>query len=383
MNQLLTVLNGSPILCKIDLCGAYNLLRINEGDEDLTCFGTKYGSNEYLGMPFGLTNAPACFQNHVNDIFYDLLDIYVVVSLDEIMVFSKSVEHITYVSTVLARLKANNLFSKASKCLFHVSSVEYLGYVVYSEGLKMDQAKFQQILNWPPPRNLKAFQSFLGFAHFYCHFIKNYSKKISSLTSFLKKDSHFPLNEEALRQFHKLKEAFIITSILSHFNPSLPTIVETDASDYVLGAVLSQVSDSGKHPIAFDSRKLPPAEPNYEIHDKEPLGIVWALKCWRAFLLSLSSSFEVLTNHSSLQYFMKLKILTPCQACWAEFLSEFHFSITSQPGRLASLPDALSHWDDVHPKRGEHFISKNSMNYQKIIKQYEIQTSKFFSVKVE
>ncbi|MBW0544595.1 hypothetical protein O181_084310 [Austropuccinia psidii MF-1] len=140
----------------------------------------------------------------------------------------------------------------------------------------MDQAKVQQILNWPPPRNLKALQSFLGFSNFYCRFIKNYSKKISSLTGFLKKDSRFPLNEEALRQFHQLKEAFTTAPILSHFNPSLPTIVETDASDYALGAVLSQVSDSGKHPIAFDSCKLLPAELNYEIHDKELLGIVWA-----------------------------------------------------------------------------------------------------------
>ncbi|MBW0590558.1 hypothetical protein O181_130273 [Austropuccinia psidii MF-1] len=162
----------------------------------------------------------------------------------------------------------------------------------------MDQAKVQQILNWPPPRNLKALQSFLGFANFYRRFIKNYSKKISSLTSFLKKDSCFPLNEEALSQFHQLKEAFTTAPILSHFNPSLPTIVETDASDYALGAVLSQVSDSGKHPIAFNSRKLIPAELNYEIHDKELLGIVWDLKGWRAFLLLKFSPITVPFNTS-------------------------------------------------------------------------------------
>ncbi|MBW0566054.1 hypothetical protein O181_105769 [Austropuccinia psidii MF-1] len=127
----------------------------------------------------------------------------------------------------------------------------------------MDQETVQQILNWPPPRNLKALQYFLGFANFYHHFIKNYSKKISPLTSFLKKDSHFPLNEEALRQFHQLKEAFNIAPILSHLNHSLPTILETAASHYALGAVLSQVSDSGKHPIAFDSCKVLPSELNY------------------------------------------------------------------------------------------------------------------------
>ncbi|MBW0494565.1 hypothetical protein O181_034280 [Austropuccinia psidii MF-1] len=199
MNQLLNFFNGSSIFSNIDLCGAYNLLRIKE----------------YLVMPFGLTNAPASFQNLFNDIFQDLLDVYVVVYLDDIMVFSKfEEEHVTHVSTVLYRLRANNLFAKASKCLFHVSSVEYLGYVLSSEGPKIDQAKVQQILNWPPPRNLKALQYFLGFANFYRCFIKNYSKKISSPTSFLKKDSCFPLNEEDLCQFHQLKEAFTTTPIL-------------------------------------------------------------------------------------------------------------------------------------------------------------------------
>ncbi|MBW0592410.1 hypothetical protein O181_132125 [Austropuccinia psidii MF-1] len=205
----------------------------------------------------------------------------------------------------------------------------------------MDQAKVQKILNWKPPRNLKALKSFLGFAQFYRCFIKNYWKKISSLTSFRKKDSRFTLNEESLRQFDQRKEAFTIAPILSHFDTSIPTIVETDASDYALGVVLSQISDSGKHPIAFGSRKPLPAELNYEIHVKELLGIVWALKGWRAFLLSLSSAFEVSTNHSSLKYFISSKILTCCQALCAEFLSEFHFSITYCHGRLATLPDAL------------------------------------------
>ncbi|MBW0507401.1 hypothetical protein O181_047116 [Austropuccinia psidii MF-1] len=232
----------------------------------------------------------------------------------------------------------------------------------------MNQAKLQLILNWPPPRNLKALQAFLGFASFYRCFIKNYSKKISSLTSFLKKDYCFPLNEAALRQFHQPKEALTISQILSHFDPSLPTIVETDASDYALGAVLSQISDSGKNPIAFDGCKPLPAELKYEINDKELFGIGWDLKRCKAFLLSLSSSFEVLTNHSSLQYFISSKILTRRQAHWAEFLSEFHFLITYRSGRLATLPDALSHWDKVYPERGQDFIRKNPMNYQKIIK---------------
>ncbi|MBW0563832.1 hypothetical protein O181_103547 [Austropuccinia psidii MF-1] len=336
MSQLLTVFDGLTIFSKIDLHGAYNLLRIKEGDEHLTAFRTKYGSYEYLVMPFGLTNAPASFQNLVNDIFADFLDVFVVVHLDDIIVFSSSEEeHVKHVASVLQRLRDNNLFAKAS--------------------------------------NIKALQSFLCFANFFCRFIKNYSKKITSLTFLLKKDSPFIFNEEALSQFQSLKESSTTAPISSHFNPSLPTIVETDASDYALGAVLSQVNDSGKHPIAFDSRKLLPAELNYEIHDKEFLGIVWDLKRWRAFLLSLSNSFEVLTDHSSLQYFMSSKVLTCRQARWAEFLSEFHFTITYCPGRLATLPDALLRQNGRYQERGVDFISKNPQNFHQVIKHNGIQ----------
>ncbi|MBW0464239.1 hypothetical protein O181_003954 [Austropuccinia psidii MF-1] len=183
--------------------------------------------------------------NLVNDILSDFLDIFVVVYLDDIMVFSSSEEeHVKHVASVLPRLRDNNLFSKASKCVFHASSVEYLGYVVSSECLKMDSFKVQKILNWPQPKNIKALQSFLGFANFYRCFIKNYSKKTSSLTSLLEKDSPFICNEEALSQFKILKEALTTAPILSHFNPSLPTIVETDASDYALASVLSPVNNS-------------------------------------------------------------------------------------------------------------------------------------------
>ncbi|MBW0560730.1 hypothetical protein O181_100445 [Austropuccinia psidii MF-1] len=314
-------------------------------------------------MPFGLTNAPASFHNLVNDIFADFLDIFVVVYLDDIMVFSSSEEeHFKHAASVLQILRDNTLFAKASKCVFHTSSVEYLGYVVSSDGPKMDSSKVQQTFNWPQPKNIKALQSFLGSANFYSPFI---------------------FNEEALSQFKILKEAFTTPPILSHFNPLLPTIVETDASDYVLGAVLSQVNDSGKHPIAFDICKLLPAELNYEVHDKELLGIVWALKCCRAFLLSLSNPFEVFTDHYSLQYFMSSKVFTLFQARWAEFLSEFHFTITYRPGRLATLPDALSHWDDMYPEGGVDFIGKNPQNFTQLFKQDGIKDSRFFPIKEE
>ncbi|MBW0501893.1 hypothetical protein O181_041608 [Austropuccinia psidii MF-1] len=177
-----------------------------------------------------------------------------------------------------------------------------------------------------------------------------------------------------------LSDSFINLKELSPLlQSSLLTIVETDSSHSALGAVPSQVTDSGKHPIAFYSHKLLPEELNYEIDDKELLGIVWALKRWRDFLLSLSSPFKFLTNHSSLKYFTSSKLLTLCQGFWAEF----HFSITYLCGHLTTLPDALSCWDNVYPDRGENSISKNPINYQKIIKKNEIEASKSFAVKVD
>ncbi|MBW0518022.1 hypothetical protein O181_057737 [Austropuccinia psidii MF-1] len=300
MNQLLTVFNGSTIFFKIDLHGAYNLLQIKEGDEHLTAFRTKYGSYEYLVLPLGLTNGADSFQNLSNDSFANFLAIFVVVYLDDIMVFSSSEEeHIKHVASVLQRPRDNNLFAKASKCVFHASRMEYLGYVISSDGLKMDFSK------------------------------------------------------EAHSQLQILKEAFPTAPIISHFNPSLPAIVETDASDYALVAVLIQVNDSGKNPVAFDSCKVLPAELNYEIHDKELFDIVWGLKHWRAFLLSLSNSFE------------------------------FHFTITYFPGRLATLPDCLSRWDNMYPERGVDFIRKNPQNFHQVIKKNGIQESRLFSIKVE
>ncbi|MBW0471042.1 hypothetical protein O181_010757 [Austropuccinia psidii MF-1] len=268
MNHPLTAFNGSTIFSKIDLHGAYNLLRIKEGDENLTAFINKYGSYEYLVMAFGLTNDPSSFQNLVNDIFSDFLDIFVVVYLDDIMVLSSEGEPVKHVASVLQILRDNNFLAKAS-----------------NDGLNIYSSKVQQILNWPQTQNIKALKYFLGFANFYCCFIEYSYKKITALTSLIEKDSPLIFNEEALSKLQILKESFATAPILAYFNPSLPAIIETDASDYALEAVLSQVKESGKHPIEFDSCKLLPAEINHEINDKDLLGLVWHLKCWRAFLL--------------------------------------------------------------------------------------------------
>ncbi|MBW0495055.1 hypothetical protein O181_034770 [Austropuccinia psidii MF-1] len=245
--------------------------------------------------------------------------------------FSSEEEHVKHVASVLQRIRENDLLAKASKCVFHASSVEYLGYVVSSNGLKMNSSKVQQILNQPQPNNIKVLQSFLGFANFYCNFIKNYSKQITALTSLLKKDSPYIFNEEALSQFQILKKAFTTAPILSHFNPSLPTIVETDASDYAMGAVLSQVNDLGKHPISFDS----------DLVDKIQ-NEVWQDKEYKEILKQLARGDSVtdysLKPQAKLLLFKDRVVITSNEEIQLNILQKCHDSpLAGHPGQEKTL----------------------------------------------
>ena len=183
IDTLIDRLSSAKVFTKIDLRDGYYNIRIAEGDEWKTSFRTRYGAFEYLVMPFGLTNAPATFQNFMNDIFHDLTDNFVVVYLDDILIYSNNEqEHVGHVREVLQHLRANDLHAKPEKCSFHVDSVEYLGVIVSPDGITMDPAKVQAVLDWPTPQSIKELQSFLGFANFYRRFIDNYSGITGPLT---------------------------------------------------------------------------------------------------------------------------------------------------------------------------------------------------------
>ena len=168
------LLQGATIFTKLDLRNAYHLVRIGEGDEWKTAFNTPTGHYEYLVMPFGLTNAPAVFQALVNDVLRDMLNKFVFVYLDDILIFSKTLsEHTHHVQQVLRRLLENSLYVKAEKCEFHAKSVAFLGYIVAEGNIQMDPAKVSAVTSWPLPENRKKLQQFLGFANFYRRFIRN------------------------------------------------------------------------------------------------------------------------------------------------------------------------------------------------------------------
>ena len=227
-------------------------------------------------MNFGLTNAPATFQHMMNDIFKDLQGTYVIVYLDDILIFSKDqASHTKHVREVLQRLRDNDLFCKPEKCEFFKSSVEYLGMIISEGRVSMDPAKVDAVASWPEPKKIRDVQAFLGFANFYRRFVAGFSALAQPLTKLLRKDSPWRWGEEEQKAFDVLKKAFTTAPILIMPDLKKPFTVECDASDFATGAVLSQVGEDGAmHPVAFFSKSLNDAERNYEIYDKELLAIV-------------------------------------------------------------------------------------------------------------
>ena len=274
--DLLDKLSSANIFSKLDLRWGYNNIRIKDGDEWKAAFRTRRGLFEPSVMGFGLTNAPATFQNMMNEIFKDLIDVFVIIYLDDILIFSDNKEdHVKHVQEVLKRLREHDLFCKPEKCEFFRKLVEYLGLIISKGCIAMDEGKVKAILEWPVPKNVKDIQAFLGFANFYRRFIEDFSGIVKPMTSLLRKDAPWKWTQAEEDSFKTLKDRFTNAPVLVMPDMNKQFIVEADASDFATGAVLSQKQDDGKiHPIAFMSKSLNDAERNYEIYDKELLAVI-------------------------------------------------------------------------------------------------------------
>ena len=326
---------------------------------------------QVMHMHYGLTNAPATFQWFMNKIFKDLLDICVVVYVDDILIYSEDEsEHEDHVHQVLQWLHDNNLFAKLDKCEFNVNTTNFLGYIISPEGLKMDDTKVQVIQEWPVPRKVKDVQSFLGFANFYRRFIVNYSD-LSVLLS------HLTHKNSAWKWSPDCQEVFTTAPILHHFNPLLPPIVETDASDYaVAGIFLLHMEDGDMHPVMLYSHTLMGAELNYNTHNKELLAIFKAFKNWCHYLKSPHHTIDVVTDHKNLEYFASTKVLSRRQAQWSEYLSLFNMVICFCPSKLSERPDSLTQRMDYYTKGGDRdYVLTNPQNLCPIFTQEHLVTS--------
>jgi hypothetical protein len=227
----------------------------------------------------GLTNAPATQQRCINDLLRDLLNITVVAYVDDILIFTKGdkKQHVRDVQEVFKRLSESDFRTAPEKCEFYKTEVEFLGNIISTEGFRPDPRKTKSITEWPTPTSVKEVQAFLGLANYNRKFIQGFSAIAAPLTALTKKDRSYEWTEACQIAFDNVKERMANIKELKMFDPELPVQIETDASDLAIGACLTQEHHGNRMPIAYYSRKMSPAEQNYDIHDKELLAVVDAL----------------------------------------------------------------------------------------------------------
>lgn len=343
IDELMDQLGGAKVFSKLDLTSGYHQIRIKPRDVHKTAFRTRYGHYEFRVLPFGLTNAPATFMRLMNDVFRPLLDKCVIVYLDDILVYSRTPEeHVHHLRQVLGLLRQHKLFAKLSKCAFYLPEVNFLGHIVGEDGIKTDPCKIKAIAEWKTPTNVHEVRSFHGLASYYRKFIKDFSTIAAPLTALTGSRSKFQWSFEAQASFETLKRVLVSADVLKPFqdDAKVPTRVTTDASDVAVGAELAQEYNGTYHPVAFESRKLLPAERNYPTHERELLAIIHALKTWRHYLEG--RKFIVVTDHNSLKYIQVQPALSKRQAGWLDTLQEFDFQICYKPGKHNVVADALS-----------------------------------------
>ncbi|CAM8951311.1 unnamed protein product [Rhodiola kirilowii] len=248
--DLFDQLGHARVFTKLELRSGYYQVRIAEGDEPKTACITRYGSYEYLVMPFGLTNAPATFCTLMNKVFHPYLDQFVVVYLDDIVVYSRSLEeHLQHLREVFRVLRENDLYVKKEKCSFAQLEVLFLGHKISKGQLMMEDCKIQAIQNWKPPTKVPEMRSFLGLVNYYRRFIKGYSARAAPLTDLLKKAKAWVWTKQCQEAFDSLKKAICEEPVLRLADHTRPFELHTDASDFAIGGVLMQDG----HPIAYES----------------------------------------------------------------------------------------------------------------------------------
>ncbi|KAB5587857.1 Retrotransposable element Tf2 [Ceratobasidium theobromae] len=343
-DELIEKLKHAKIFTKLDLRNGFNNVCIKEGDEWKTAFRTKYVHFEYTVMPFGLTNAPAVFQRLMNNIFRDLLDIYVIVYLVDILIFSNSKEeHLLHIKEVLCCLDANQLFCNPDKCFFLKDHIGYIGLTITPEGISMEQEKVKAIREWPTPSTVKQVQSFLGFANFYRRFVQNFSSLARPLTYLTQKNQPWTWGEAQQAAFNAIKAEISKEPTLAHPNENKHYFLETDASGTAMGAVLSQWGEDGRlHPVAFMSSSFSSAEMNYDTHDKELQAIVQAFEDWRIFLEGTEQPVTVFTDHRNLECWKTARTINHRHACWYLTLPSYNFVFAYRPGKQSGKPDRSS-----------------------------------------
>ncbi|KAK9029043.1 hypothetical protein V6N11_026169 [Hibiscus sabdariffa] len=322
IDDLFDQFRGATVFLKIDLRSGYYQLRVKDSDVAKTAIRTRYGHYEFLVMPFGLTNAPAAFMDMMNRVFRPYLDQFVVVFIDDILIYSRSkAEHVEHLRIVLQTLRDHRLYAKLSKCEFWLKKVTFLGHVVSAEGIQVDPSKIEAIVSWKQLKNVSEIRSFLGLAGYYRRFVEGFSIIAAPLTKLLRKDVPFVWTEAQQTSFEKLKGALTQAPVLVQPESGKDFVVYSDASHSGLGCVLMQEG----RVIAYASRQLRSHELNYPTHDLELAAVVFALKIWRHYLYG--EKCYIYTDHKSLKYLLTQKELNLRQRRWLELLKDYDCQI--------------------------------------------------------
>ena len=342
IDELFDQLQGSQVYSKMDLRQGYYQLRVREEDIPKTAFNSRYGHYEFVVMPFGLTNAPASFMDLMHRTFKHYLDKFVVIFIDDILVYSKSKEeHAIHLRMVLQTLKEHQLYAKFSKCEFWLPEVKFLGHKISGDGIQVDPDKIDTVLQWKQPETPTEVRSFLGLAGYYRRFVQDFSRIAKPLNVLTQKNVKFEWNSKCEESFQELKKRLTTAPILTLPEGTEDFVIYTDASHEGYGCVLMQ---RGKV-IAYASRRLKVHEQNYPTHDLELGAIVFALAKWRHYLYG--TTFEIFTDHKSLKYLFTQKELNMRQRRWMEFLEDYDCKISYHPGKANVVADALSRKKEV------------------------------------
>ncbi|KAL0539355.1 hypothetical protein IC582_023566 [Cucumis melo] len=337
IDDLFDQLQGATVFSKIDLRSGYHQLRIKEEDIPKTAFRSRYGHYEFIVMSFGLTNAPAVFMDLMNRVFREFLDTFVIVFIDDILIYSKTeAEHEEHLRMVLQTLRDNKLYAKFSKCEFWLKQVSFLGHVVSKAGVSVDPAKIEAVTGWTRPSTVSEVRSFLGLAGYYRRFVENFSRIATPLTQLTRKGAPFVWSKACEDSFQTLKQKLVTAPVLTVPDGSGSFVIYSDASKKGLGCVLMQ---QGKV-VAYASRQLKSHEQNYPTHDLELAAVVFALKIWRHYLYG--EKIQIFTDHKSLKYFFTQKELNMRQRRWLELVKDYDCEILYHPGKANVVADALS-----------------------------------------
>ncbi|KAL0561379.1 hypothetical protein IC582_001804 [Cucumis melo] len=337
IDDLFDQLQGATVFSKIDLRSGYHQLRIKDEDVPKTAFRSRYGHYEFIVMSFGLTNAPAVFMDLMNRVFREFLDTFVIVFIDDILIYSKTeAEHEEHLRMVLQTLRDNKLYAKFSKCEFWLKQVSFLGHVVSKAGVSVDPAKIEAVTGWTRPSTVSEVRSFLGLAGYYRRFVENFSRIATPLTQLTRKGAPFVWSKACEDSFQNLKQKLVTAPVLTVPDGSGRFVIYSDASKKGLGCVLMQ---QGKV-VAYASRQLKSHEQNYPTHDLELAAVVFALKIWRHYLYG--EKIQIFTDHKSLKYFFTQKELNMRQRRWLELVKDYDCEILYHPGKANVVADALS-----------------------------------------